>query len=135
MTGLLVVPSKLSLKNWKGRVQRIWKWYLPICISVPARNFCLRAKVAPTTPLLGARFFKKRPIFPYLFLLCKREETVGKLSKWKWQFIKSCHGAFLLCIISKSAPIKQTVVQSEIVSIFFSLLNHANCSQRTSNII
>ena len=23
----------MSCKNWKGRVQRIWKWYLPICIS------------------------------------------------------------------------------------------------------
>ena len=33
LTGLLVVPSKMSFKNWKGRIQRIWKWYLPICIS------------------------------------------------------------------------------------------------------
>ena len=46
--------------------------------SVPARKFCLRAKVAPTTHFLGARFFKKGP---NVNLIGKREETVGKLRK------------------------------------------------------
>ena len=63
-------------------------------ISVPARKFCLRAKVAPYNPFLGARFFKKGPMYKYLSNM-KREETVGKLRKWKWQFIWSWHGASL----------------------------------------
>ena len=28
----------MSCKNWKGRVQRIWKWYLPICI-IPSQYY------------------------------------------------------------------------------------------------
>ena len=35
---LFVVSSKMSCKNWKGRVQRIWKWYLPICI-IPSQCY------------------------------------------------------------------------------------------------
>ena len=38
MTVLFVVSSKMSCKNWKGRVQRIWKWYLPICI-IPSQCY------------------------------------------------------------------------------------------------
>ena len=59
--------------------------------SVPARNFCLRAKVAPTTHFWGLDISRKgqcTSIFP----ICKREETVGKLMKWKWQVIWSWQG-------------------------------------------
>ena len=38
LTVLFVVSSKMSCKNWKGRVQRIWKWYLPICI-IPSQCY------------------------------------------------------------------------------------------------
>ena len=62
--------------------------------SVPARNFCLRAKVAPTTHFLGPDITRKGQCNS-IFLICKREETVGKLRKWKWQFIWSWHGASL----------------------------------------
>ena len=31
--GFLLFCQKMSFKNWKGRVLRIWKWYLPVCIS------------------------------------------------------------------------------------------------------
>ena len=63
-------------------------------ISVPARKFCLRAKVAPTTHFLGPDFSRKGQCTS-ISLICKREETVGKLRKWKWQFIWSWHGASL----------------------------------------
>ena len=61
---------------------------------VPARNFCLRNKVAPTTHSWGPDISRKGQCTS-IFLICKREETVGKLRKWKWQFIWSWHGASL----------------------------------------
>ena len=63
-------------------------------ISVPARKFCLRAKVAPTTHFWGPDFSRKGQCTS-IFLICKREETVGNLRKWKWQFTWSWHGASL----------------------------------------
>ena len=62
--------------------------------SVPARNFCLRARVVPTTHFWGPDISRKGQ-YTSIFLICKREETVGKLRKWKWQFIWSWHGASL----------------------------------------
>ena len=63
-------------------------------ISVPARKLCLKAKVAPTTHFWGPDISRKGQCTS-ISLICKREETVGKLRKWKWQFIWSWHGASL----------------------------------------
>ena len=49
-------------------------------LSVPARNFCLRAKVAPTTHFWGPDISRKGQCTS-ISLICKREETVGKLRK------------------------------------------------------
>ena len=43
--------------------------------SVPARNFCLRAKVAPNNPFLGARYFKKGPMYQYRSNMQKRRNS------------------------------------------------------------
>ena len=48
--------------------------------SVPARNFCFRAKVAPTTHFLGPDISRKGQCTS-IFLIWKREEAVGKLRK------------------------------------------------------
>jgi len=51
-----------------------------VLLSVPARYFCLRAKVAPTTHFLGPDISRKGKCTS-IFLICKREETVRKLRK------------------------------------------------------
>ena len=44
--------------------------------SVPARNFCLRAKVTPTTHFWGPdNFFKKGPMYQYLSNMQKRRNS------------------------------------------------------------
>ena len=94
---LHVLPTKgLQLVIWLlSRTRRKWKLKTPVYKnSVPARNFCLRAKVAPTTHFWGPDISRKGQCTS-IFLICKREETVGKLRKWKWQFIWSWHGASL----------------------------------------
>ena len=48
--------------------------------GVPARKFCLRAKVAPTTHFWGPDFSRKGQCTG-IFLVPKREETVGKMRK------------------------------------------------------
>ena len=65
-------------------------------INVPARKFCLRAKVAATTNSWGPDLSKKgQCTCTSIFLMIREgEETVRKL-KWKWQFVWSWHGAFL----------------------------------------
>ena len=52
----------------------------------------------PLQPILGGQSFLNRAnVQPCtsIFLIREGEETVGKLRKWKWQFIWSWLGAFL----------------------------------------
>ena len=98
--------------------------------SVPARNFCLRAKVAPTTHFWGPDISRKgqcTSIFP----ICKREETVGKLMKWKWQFIWSWQGVSVSIhkyttdeIFGNKANSTIRMYAIKIVSNFFHLIFH-----------
>ena len=59
-----------------------WSHLSLVKISVPARNFCVRAKMAPTTHFLGPDISRKGQCTS-IFLICKREETIGKLRKLK----------------------------------------------------
>ena len=93
--GFLLFRQKCLWKTERGGSREFGNGIFLAASECSSQKILREGQSGPYNPLLGVRFFKKRPIFPYLFSLCKREETVGKLSKWKWQFIKSCHGAFL----------------------------------------
>ena len=49
----------------------------------------------PLQPIFWGSDISRKGQCTSIFLICKREETVGKLRKWKWQFIWSWHGASL----------------------------------------
>ena len=98
--------------------------------SVPARNFCLRAKVAPTTHFWGPDISRKGQC-TNIFPICKREETVGKLMKWKWQFIwswqrvsVSIHKYTIEEIFGNKANSTIRMYAMKIVSSFFHLIFH-----------
>ena len=90
---LIIVFKAICHFNERAIARRRKVW-LHLHISIPARKFCLRAKVAPTTHFWGPDISRKGQC-TNISLTCKREETVGKLRKWKCQFIWSWLGASL----------------------------------------
>ena len=95
--------------------------------SVPARKFYLRAKVAPTTHFWGPDISRKGQCTS-ISLICKREETVGKFRKWKWQLFEAqIERPFLYTIeeiFGNKANSTTRMYAIKIVSNFFHLIFH-----------
>ena len=67
-----------------GTLSTTWLEKQADCHSVPARKFCLRAECGPHNPVLGARFFKKGPMYWHLSNMRKKRNSwkVKKLYYW-----------------------------------------------------
>ena len=69
-------------------------WYL-LWLTVFQPEISAWGPKWPLQPIFWDQIFQEKGQCTSIFLICKREETVGKLRKWKWQFIWSWHGASL----------------------------------------
>ena len=82
----------MSFKNWKGGVQRIWKWYLPVSISpffsvkIPTPWFLCQSRDIPMIPN-DCSFLKNSGNAFFFFFLFQLIFSLASYVDWAVVFV------------------------------------------------